>query len=126
MNKKKIIILVIIVTIIVTIFTCLVCVHNYLDLTSYTKEKIVEIKDSDDVIVLREFETLFSEGVRVYYKSPFGRKVQLGGVSGDAQTFSYSYIVYDDHIKVFYRSNEYRHDEQNFEYPKKWYEKIFG
>lgn len=123
MNKKKIIIL---ITVIVVVFTCLVCVHNYLDSTSYTKEKIVEIKDSEDVIVLREFETLFSEGVRVYYKRPFGRKIKLGSVSGDSQTFSYSYIVYDDRIKVFYRSNEYRHEDQTFEYPKKWYERIFG
>ena len=123
MNKKKIIIL---ITVIVVVFTCLVCVHNYLDSTSYTYEKIVEIKDSKDVIVLRKFETLFSEGVRVYYKRPFGRKIKLGSVSGDSQTFSYSYIVYDDRINVFYRSNEYRHEDQTFEYPKKWYEKIFG
>ena len=124
MNKKKIIIL---VTVIVAVFTALVFGYKFLDSVSYTEEKIKEIKNSEEVIVLREYEGLMGDGVRVYYKRPFGRKIFLGRVScDDGVKFSYSCHVYNDCVTISYkyRHNDYR--ERTFEYPeKKWYEKIF-
>ena len=93
----------------------------------YETKITIEIPDSEDVIIIKEWAFLLGSGAEIYYKKPYRFATEIGTTSGADNGYcpfkngEYSYAIHEDSIYIRWRTS-WRQNTQNwksktFEFP---------
>lgn len=94
---------------------------------AYGDDIIVNVPDTEDVIIIREWNFMLGSGAEIYYKKPDLPEIEIGTTTGGDDGYcpfndgQYSYVIHKDSIYIRWRisfsNNTTNWRAKTFEFP---------